>query len=87
MSKSTPPKIRKLSPAKQLRLDHLLEQNADGTIAPKDRQKLEHLVAEAEKLMLDNSQRLADFARAESPQPPAAAVPVTIWVNPQLAEK
>ena len=51
VSKSTPPKIRKLTPAKQRRLDQLLELNAEGTIALKDRQKLEQLVAEAEKLM------------------------------------
>jgi hypothetical protein len=85
MSKRTPPKIRKLSTAKQQRLDQLLEKNAEGTITPKERETLESLVAEAEKLMVDNSQRLAEFARSQSPRPPAAAVPVTVWVNPQLA--
>jgi hypothetical protein len=86
MSKRTPPKIRKLAPAKQQRLDVLLEKNSGGTITAKEHQVLESLVSEAEKLMVANSQRLAEFARTQSPQPPAAAVPVTVWVNPQLAE-
>jgi hypothetical protein len=85
MSKSTPPKVKKLAPVKQRRLDVLLEKNAEGTITPKERQSLESLVAEAEKLMVANSQRLAEFARSQSPEPPTAAVPVTVWVNPQLA--
>jgi hypothetical protein len=84
MTKRTPPKVRKFSPAKQQRLDALLEKNAEGTITEKERQSLEALVEEAEKLMVANSQRLADFARGQSP-PPAAAVPVTVWVNPELA--
>jgi hypothetical protein len=87
MSRPTPPKIRKFAPSKQRRLDQLLEKNAEGTISAKDKVKLEALVAEAEKLMVANSQRLAEFARGQSPQPPAAAVPVTIWVNPQLTER
>jgi hypothetical protein len=85
MSKYTPPKVRKLAPAKQQRLDVLLEKNAEGTITEKEKQALESLVAEAEKLMVANSQRLAEFARSQSPQPPATAVPVTVWVNPELA--
>ena len=86
MSHRTPPKIKNLAPAKQRRLDLLLEKNAAGKITAKERQKLQSLVDEAEALMVANSQRLAEFARKESPQPPSAAVPVTVWVNPQLAE-
>ena len=85
MSKLTPPKVKKLAPAKQQRLEVLLEKNAEGSITAKEHQMLESLVAEAEKLMVANSQRLAEFARTQSPQPPAAAVPVTVWVNPQPA--
>ena len=87
MNKSTPPKVKKFAPAKQRRLDQLLERNAEGTITAKEKAKLESLVAEAEELMVANSQRFSEFARSESPQLPATAVPVTIWVNPQLAER
>ena len=87
MNKPTPPKVRKFAPAKQRRLDQLLEKNAEGTITAKETAKLEALVAEAEELMVANSQRLSEFARSQSPQPPATAVAVTIWVNPQLTER
>jgi hypothetical protein len=87
MSKHTPPKISKLAPAKQRRLDQLLERNAEGSISSKEKEKLESLVTEAEELMVANSQRLADFARSQSSQPPTTAVPVTVWVNPQLADR
>ena len=87
MNHRTPPKIRTLAPAKQRRLDVLLEKNATGKITAKEKVKLQSLVDEAEELMVANSQRLAEFARRESPQPPPAAVPVTVWVNPQLAER
>lgn len=82
----TPPKTRTLAPAKQRRMDALLEKNATGKISAKESHTLQTLVDEAEQLMVANSQRLADFARSESPQPPSTAVPVTVWVNPQLAE-
>lgn len=84
---STPPRIRKLSAAKQRRLDQLLEQNAEGLISARDRERLEALVAEAEELMVENAKQLADFARRQTPQAPPAAVPVTVWINPELAEK
>ena len=87
MSTLRPPTIRRFAPAKQRQLDLLLEKNAEGRITAKEKQKLESLIAEAEQLMVANAQRLADFARRQSPQPPAAAVPVTVWVNPQLAER
>lgn len=86
MSESLPPKIRLLAPAKQRQLDGLLEKNATGKITEKERAKLQSLVDEAEMLMVANSQRLADFARSQSPHPPATAVPVTVWVTPQPAE-
>jgi hypothetical protein len=87
MSKSTPPKIKKFAPAKQRRLDQLLEKNAEGTLSANEKSKLESLVAEAEELMIYNARRLSDFARSQSLQPPATAVPVTVWVNPELAER
>ena len=83
MGKATPPKIKKFSPAKQRRLDELLDRNAEGTISAKDKAVLEQLVAEAEDLMVDNLKRLAEFSKSQLPAPPPGAVPVTVWVSPQ----
>jgi hypothetical protein len=47
---------------------------------------LEELVAEAEKLMVANARRLAEFVRTEGKSPGPGAVPVTVWVQPQRAE-
>jgi hypothetical protein len=82
-----PPKIKQFPAVKQKRLDALLEKNSEGTISAKEKARLESLVNEAEQLMLANSQLLAEFARSQSPQPPPAAIPVTVWVNPQLSER
>ncbi len=87
MSLPAPPKVKKLSPTKQRRLDQLLEQHAEGRITSKYKATLESLVAEAETLMVANAQRLADFARQQSSQIPGGAIPVTVWVNPALTEK
>lgn len=86
MNRRTPPKIKTLAPAKQRRIDALLEKNAQGKISAKEREKLQALVDEAEELMVANATRLAEFARRESPQAPPAAVLVTVWVNPELTE-
>jgi hypothetical protein len=86
MKKPVPPKIQKLPPVKQRRLDQLLEKNSEGTITAKEREKLEQLVAEAEQLMVANGKRLAEFAERESVRP-APAVPVTVWVQPKHAEQ
>ena len=85
MNEAPPRKVKRFSPAKQRQLDHLLEQNADGTIGTSDKETLEALVAEAQELMVANSQRLAEFARNQTPHPPVTAVPVMVWVNPELA--
>jgi hypothetical protein len=85
MSQSALPKTKSFPPAKQRRLDQLLEKNSNGTINTKDKAKLEALVAEAEELMVANSQRLADFARRQAHQSQVTAAPVTVWVIPQLA--
>lgn len=86
MTKPAPPHIKRFSPAKQRRLDQLLDKNAEGAISAKEKEKLEALVAEAERLTIENAQRLADFARKQGPKAPPSAVPVTVWVNPELAE-
>jgi hypothetical protein len=87
MKKPVPPKVRKFPGAKQRRLDQLLEKNAEGTITPKEKATLEQLVAEAEELMVANARRLAEFSKGEAALPPPGAVPVTVWVRPQQAER
>lgn len=86
MNQKTPPKIRSLAAAKQRRLDYLLEKNSDGGITSRELARLNALVVEAEQLMVENSQRLAEFARNQSPGTPATAIPVTVWIAPQPAE-
>jgi hypothetical protein len=81
-----PPTLKSLAPARQDRLDQLLDKNAEGGISLEEKAELDALVAEAEQLMLSNARALADFASSQSPQPPAAAVPVTVWVTPHPAE-
>ncbi len=83
MKKTRPPKVKAFSPAKQRQLDELLEKNSEGTITPAEKVRLEQLVAEAERLMVENAQRLARFSQTESAAQLAAAVPVTVWVTPQ----
>jgi hypothetical protein len=87
MKKPVPPKVQRFSAAKQRRLDHLLEKNSEGTLSPKERATLEQLVAQAEQLMVANARRLATFARGEKGIVPTNAIPVTVWVQPQHAER
>ena len=83
--KSTPPKIAKLPTAKQRRLDALLDKNNEGTITSSEKAKLEELVAEAERLMIANAKRLAQFAKRHGA--PVKAIPVTVWIEPSTAER
>jgi hypothetical protein len=82
MKKALPPKLKTFPAAKQRQLDELLEKNSEGRIDPAEKARLERLVAEAERLMVENARRLADFSRAECAATPALAVPVTVWVTP-----
>ena len=82
----TPPEPTPLAPEKQSLLDKLLDQNSEGTISADDKAVLVELVAEAERLMVENSKRLAEFAQAETPAVPANAIPVTVWVKPSSTE-
>ena len=82
-----PPKLQKFPAARQRRLDQLLDKNSEGTITRKEKGTLEQLVAEAERLMVANAKRLAEFAHGEAVRAPAGAVPVTIWVQPQSVER
>jgi hypothetical protein len=87
MKKTTPPKLKRFPGAKQRELDELLEKNSEGIIRPAELARLETLVAQAERLMVANAQRLAEFSRREESDAPADAVPVTIWVKPEIVER
>ena len=87
MSKPLPPKVKRFPAAKQRALDELLEKNSDGLITPNERVRLDQLVVEAERLMVANAKRLAQFSQKESAGPPSKAVPVTVWVKPEPAER
>jgi hypothetical protein len=86
MNQTGPPKLAKFSAAKQRRLDALLDKNSEGTITPKERVRLEQLVAEAERLMVANAKKLAKFARTEGGRAPKDSVPVTVWVKAEAVE-
>ncbi len=82
MSKHLPPKLSQLSAAKQRTMDRLLEKNSDGTITPAEKVRLEKLVEEAERLMVINAKRLADFNGKRTAAKGSGAVSVTVWVQP-----
>lgn len=85
MRKSSPPKLTKFPAAKQRRMDQLLDKNREGTITPKEKVNLEQLVAQAEKFMVANARRLAEFAERERGRGPTNAIPVTVRVQPLAA--
>jgi hypothetical protein len=85
MKKRHPPELEQFPAAKQRLLDELLDKNSEGTINPQQKARLEKLVAEAERLMVANAKKLAKFARAAGKR--TGAVPVTVWVQPQPAER
>lgn len=87
MRKPVPPKIKKFPAAKQRLLDELLERNTEGTLTHSERARLVQLVAEAEQLMVVNAKVLARFSRVEHASVPVEAVPVTVWVKPEHAER
>jgi hypothetical protein len=76
-----PPKLKKLPTAKQQRMDDLLERNREGGITAAEKAKLQELVAEAERLMVENAKRLAAFHEQEAGSP-SEATPVTVWLKP-----
>jgi hypothetical protein len=83
---NTPPKVKRFPAAKQRRLDTLLQKNAEGIISAKEAAALKALVDEAEELMVANAHQLAKFAEGQSPQAHVSAVPVTVWVTPQVTQ-
>lgn len=87
MKRPVPPKLKKFPAAKQRKLDELLEKNSEGTITAAEKARLEELVAEAEEWMVRNSKVLAEFSQRATPRPPAGALPVTVWVTPECAER
>ncbi|HZN33790.1 MAG TPA: hypothetical protein VFB80_08220 [Pirellulaceae bacterium] len=83
--KPLPPKLKRFPPAKQRRMDSLLDKQSEGTISAAERARLAQLVAEAEELMVANGKLLAAFAAGDAPAPAPNAVPVTVWVSPSPA--
>ena len=79
------PQIMKFPAAKQRRLDSLLEKNSAGQITAREQATLAKLVAEAERLMVTNAQRLSNFSESARAGIPFNAVPVTVWVAPATA--
>ncbi len=83
MKKVSAPRIKRFPAAKQRLMDKLLDKNSEGTITAGEKAELKRLVAEAERLMVANGKRLAQFAEQHPVVPPADAVPLTIWITPQ----
>jgi hypothetical protein len=81
MKSTSPPKVERFPAAKQRRMDALLDKNNDGTITPRERRRLEQLVAEAEGLAIANAKRLAEFVRSQRIGNEERGVPVTVWVQ------
>ena len=81
---ASPPRIKRFPLAKQRRMDELLDKNTNGLISDRERERLGVLVREAEALMAENAKRLGDFANEQSAAPPSHAVPVTVWVIPDV---
>jgi hypothetical protein len=86
MKRFAPPKIKKFPAAKQRRMDELLDKNSEGTITPAEKVRLKQLVSEAEDLMVINAKLLARFSDQHQ-VPPSAAVPMTVWVTPDNAQR
>ena len=84
MDTRSPPKVHPFPVAKQRRMDELLERNSEGLIAPDETTELNKLVTEAERLMVANAKRLAEFSEKQAPAS-SDAVPVTVWVKPEPA--
>ncbi len=59
MKKNAPIRIQRFPPAKQRRMDFLLDKNSEGTITRKEKVRLKQLVTEAEQLMISNARILA----------------------------
>jgi hypothetical protein len=60
MNKPARPRITKFPAAKQWLLDRLLEKISEGKITPREKEKLQQLVAEAEELAVANARRLVE---------------------------
>lgn len=62
----TESRLRRLSAAKQHRLDALMTGNNEGRLTPGERQELQGLVREAEEIALSNARKLASQRRSLS---------------------
>jgi hypothetical protein len=57
-------RLRRLSVAKQKRLDALMAKNNEGRLTPADRREYEQLAHETEKIALGNARKLASQRRS-----------------------
>lgn len=78
MSEPTTPALAKFPAVNQRRMDELLDKNAEGMIAPAERAELEQLVAEAERLMVENSQRVRNGVPILPQSNPTATVDLAV---------
>ena len=62
----TEARLRRLTAAKQRRLDELMTGNNEGRLTPAERKELQGLVREAEAIALSNARRLANQRRSLS---------------------
>jgi hypothetical protein len=60
-------RLRRLSTAKQNRLDALMDKNNEGLLTSAERKELKALVRDAEDVALSNARKLADQRRSLTP--------------------
>jgi hypothetical protein len=60
----TEARLRRLSAAKQKRLDALMDRNNEGRLTPADRKEFQRLVHETEEIALSNARKLASQRRS-----------------------
>lgn len=77
--------VQKFPIEKQARMDDLLDRCNRGRISRAEKMELESLVEDAEKLMVANSKRLAQYCRRHGGKREEQGTPVTVWVREPVA--
>jgi hypothetical protein len=78
MSEPATPSLVQFPAAKQRRIDELLDKNAEGTITLIERTEVQELVAEAERLMVENGQRIRNGVPLFPRSDPTATIDLEI---------
>lgn len=68
-------------------MDGLLDRNNRGKISTSEKTELENLVAEAERLMVENTKRLSQYCHRHTAKQEARGTPVTVWVREAAARR